>query len=89
MKAQRVVVRTANVSLQLVIIARNGKQLTDIVVGLDGMESFRLAGYETPPTLVNALSLIATELRLDDKYGLAALIDGQVAAGRVTDRMGV
>lgn len=64
MTRERIIKRTPILGVQL-LRKTDG---THILVGIDGMESFSLGPYEQIG-IVEAMAVVATDIRLDNKFG--------------------
>ena len=84
-----VIYRTDPVSVQ--ILCRNVDKRLEwkIIVGHGPTERFTLGPYDTEITLVEAMALVATEMRLTDPTGLVVSTQPNLTAMAVASRMGV
>lgn len=85
----RLVTRAPGLTVQLMFQPNGTQDRTFILVGLDGMESFRLGPYDGALVIEDALKLVGTELRMSDPHGILQQINGSLKAARAIDRMGV
>lgn len=63
--------RTPMFNIQIIRrVVPDGSTKAFIAIGLDGAESYQLGPYDADITLADALALVSTDLRLDDKFSI-------------------